>query len=176
MIKFETHTVRKIYVEDAKGIHALMIANKERFKTYFPKTLDQNLTLEASLKFTQEKTTLFAAKEEFLFVIKKNYTDQILGLIYIKELDWAKRQGEFAYCIDAYSQRKGIISNSIYKLAAYAFDKLGLKTLQIIVHKDNRASVKVAEKCNFSWQKTLLKEYTPPNESPLDMELYELYQ
>jgi len=176
MIKFETHTVRKIYVEDAKGIHALMIANKERFKTYFPKTLDQNLTLEASLKFTQEKTTLFAAKEEFLFVIKKNYTDQILGLIYIKELDWTKRQGEFAYCIDANFQGKGLISKAVKRLSEYAFKEFGLKTLQIIVHKDNKASAKVAEKCNFSWQKTLLKEFTPPNESPLDMELYELYQ
>ena len=45
---------------------------------------------------------------------------------------------------------------------------------QIIAHKTNIGSCKVAEKCGFEWKKTLLNEYTPPNESPLDMELYEL--
>lgn len=57
-----------------------------------------------------------------------------------------------------------------------SFDILGLETFQIILHKVNIASVKVAEKCKFTWQRTLINQYTPPNESPLDMGLYELYK
>lgn len=57
----------------------------------------------------------------------------------------------------------------------FAFDNLNLKTLQIIAHKTNLGSVKVAEKNGFIWKKTLLNEFTPTNEVPLDMELYELY-
>jgi len=175
VIEFDKYKIEKIRKQDAKELNQLMVLNKERFKTYFPKTLYQNLTLEASIKFTQEKTIQFATKEEFLFTVKELTYKQLIGLVFIKELDWTKGQGEFAYCIDADFQRKGIISSVIDKLVAYAFDNLGLKTLQIIVNKDNFGSVKVAEKCNFIWQKTLLKEFTPPNASPLDMELYELY-
>ena len=36
------------------------------------------------------------------------------------------------------------------------------------------ASIRVAEKTGFIWKKTLQQEYTPPGESTLDMELYEL--
>ena len=51
-----------------------------------------------------------------------------------------------------------------------------LKTLQIITHKDNLPSVNVAWTNDFKWVKTLKNEFTPTNEKPLDMELYELYK
>ena len=66
------------------------------------------------------------------------------------------------------------MSSVVKALSIHAFSKLELEVLQIIVHKSNIGSIKVAEKCNFVWRKTLLKSYTPPNEAPLDMELYEL--
>ncbi len=56
----------------------------------------------------------------------------------------------------------------------YAFDNLGLKTLQIIAHKDNLGSMKVALKNDFKWQRTLENEFAPAGGDPLDMELYEL--
>ncbi len=176
MIQFKTYTVREVLLEDAKAINTLMIANKERFSTYFPQTLKQNLSFEASKKFTLKKVEQFKAKKEFLFIIKMNDDNQVLGLIYIKDLNWDKKQGEFAYCIDANFHGKGLISTAVERLSEYAFKDLGLETLQIIVYKNNIASVKVAKKCNFIWQKTLAKEFTPENGHPLDMELYELYK
>ena len=80
-----------------------------------------------------------------------------------------------AYCIGYQYEGKGWMSNSIKALSKYAIDILGLRTLQIIAHKTNVGSIKVAENNGFSWQKTLIKEHTPPGEEALDMELYELY-
>jgi ribosomal-protein-alanine N-acetyltransferase len=60
------------------------------------------------------------------------------------------------------------------QLAKFATEELKLTTLQIIAHKSNIGSCKVAEKNNFIWQRTLLNEFTPINELPLNMELYEL--
>ena len=50
-----------------------------------------------------------------------------------------------------------------------------MKTLQIIAHKTNIGSIKVAENNGFIWQRTLQNEFTPTDGEPLDMELYELY-
>lgn len=160
---------------DALGICNLMVTNAERFKRFFPKTLEQNLTLELSQVFTVKKIKECTAKEEFLYTIKERETSQVIGLIYIKELDWKKKQGEFAYCIDANYEGKGLTSKIVKELSRHAFINLGLETLQIIAHKTNLGSIKVAEKCDYIWQRTLFKVFTPPNESPLDMELYELY-
>ena len=47
-------------------------------------------------------------------------------------------------------------------------------SLQIITHKTNPRSCKVAEKNGFQWKHTLINKFTPPNGKPMNMELYEL--
>lgn len=170
----DNYIISKITKDDAFGIHELMCANKKRFKRFLPKTLEANSTLEKSKIFSLLKVKSIEIKEEYLFVLKK--LNKTIGLIYLKELDWHKKQGEFAYCIGSGHKGKGLICKAVKELSQYAFAEMGLEVLQIIVYKGNIASVKVAENSGFLWQKTLLKGFTPPNESPLDMELYELYK
>ena len=97
-------------------------------------------------------------------------------VVYIKEVDWIKKQGEFAYAIDYNVEGKGLTTEAIKRLSEYAFESLGLETLQIIVHKSNIGSLKIAKNNNFTWIKTLNSEFTPHGEEPLNMELYELYK
>ena len=165
-----------IHPKDGWNVCNFAVANEDRLKRFFPKTLEQNLTPDLSNIFVVKKTKQFETKEEFLFTLRKNESNELVGLVYIKEVDWTTKQGEFAYCIDYTVEGKGLMTESIRQLSDYAFDTLGLKTLQIISHKTNIASVKVAENTNFSWIKTLKSEFTPPGEAPLNMELYELYK
>jgi len=173
--QFNGFEINPIHEEDIWKICDLMVANADRFKDYFPGTLAQNLNPTLSKLFVETKVKQFANKEEFLFTLKHSETRELGGLIYIKELDWDKKQGEFAYCIGYNLEGQGLTSKAIDVLSKHAFTKLGLETLQIIVHKNNLPSVNVAIKNNFEWQKTLINEFTPPNKEPLDMELYELY-
>ncbi len=173
---FNGFHIDSIKLEDSKTINMLMVSNADRFKRYFPGTLAQNLTEKLSKTFANTKVNQFLDKEEYLFTIKEDVNQNVIGLVYIKELDWIKKQGEFAYCIDSDYGGKGLISKSVKALSNYAFESLGLETLQIIVHKDNVPSIKVALKNDFKWIKTLLNEFTPTGEHPLDMELYELYK
>ena len=170
----DRYIIDTIHKVDAGNLSKLMSSNYERFYRYFPKTLEQNLSEKASKIFIEQKISEFDARSEFLFTLRDK--ENVIGLIYIKELDWSKKQGEFAYCIGARYTGKGLISKSITLLSTYAFNNLGLEVLQIMVHKDNVPSVGVAKNGGFIWQKTISKSYSPPNEEPLDMELYELYK
>lgn len=174
--QFNGFEINPIQSKDAWGICNLVVANEDRFKLYFPKTLEQNLTPSLSELFVKNKVKRFENKEEFLFTLKEQKNNTVAGLIYIKELNWTTKQGEFAYCIGYPYKGKGLTSKAIKTLSDYAFKMLGLKTLQIIVFKTNIGSVKVAENNGFKWIKTLEKAYTPPGHNPLDMELYELYK
>ena len=151
-----------------------MTINSDRLKRFFPITLQQNLTPDLSNYFVAEKVKQFAKKEEFLFVLKDPQSRTVIGLFYIKELDWDKKQGEMAYCIGYQYKGKGYTTESVKVLSNYAFKELELTTLQIIAHKSNLESIRVAEKCGYLWKKTLPLAFSPPNENPLDMELYEL--
>lgn len=173
--QFDGYEVNEIHSGDTWKICDLMVANSDRLKRFFPNTLAQNLNPTLSKLFVDNKVKQFKNKEEFLFTLKHSETRSLVGMVYIKELDWKKNQGEFAYCIDYNCEGKGLISKAVIALSDYAFKILGLEIFQIIVHKDNVASVKVAEKCEYEWIKTLKNEFTPVGEQPLDMELYEKY-
>lgn len=175
LLNFKTCYIEPIQIKDAWKVCDFNVANEDRLKRYFPKTLEQNLTPDLSKVFVEKMVKQFHLKEVFLFTIKEKETNNLIGLVYIKELDWVKQQGEFAYCIGYPFERKGIMTTAIQQLSDHAFETLDLKTLQIIVHKSNKGSVRVAENCNFTWIKTLQNEFTPTGENPLSMELYELY-
>lgn len=174
-VQFDGFEINPVHHGDAWKICDLMVTNADRFKRYFPKTLEQNLSPTLSQLFVEKKVKQFENKEEFLFTLKHSETRKLAGLIYIKELDWDKKQGEFAYCIDYTFKGQGLMSKAIEQLSKHAFEGLGLEILQIIVNKDNLGSVEVATTNGFEWQQTNLKGFTPPGEQPLDMELYELY-
>lgn len=173
--QFDTFEINPIHEGDAWKVCDLCVSNSDRLKRYFPKTLEQNLNPTLSQLFVEKMVKEFENREVFLFTLKHSKTRELAGLIYIKELDWDKKQGEFAYCIGYTFEGQGLTSKAVSALSKYAFNDLGLETLQIISHKENLGSVKVAINNDFEWQKTLINEFTPTGEQPLDMELYELY-
>jgi len=174
IIEFDEYQINPIHSGDAWKICNFMVANAERLKRYFPSTLAQNLNPTLSQLFVETKVKQFEKKEEFVFTLKHSETRTLVGIIYIKELDWEKNQGEFAYCIGYDVEGQGLTSKAISALSNYAFEILGLEILQIISHKDNLSSVGVAKKCKYRWIKTLKNGFTPPGEESLDMELYQL--
>ncbi|MDY7395201.1 GNAT family N-acetyltransferase [Aureibaculum sp. 2210JD6-5] len=170
--QFDGFEINPIHSGDAWKLCDFIVTNTDRLKRFFPKTLEQNLNPTLSQLFVEKKVKQFENKEEFLFTLKHSETRELAGIIYIKELDWKIHQAEFGYCIGYPFEGKGLTSKAVKILSNYAFETFGLKNFQIIAHKDNIASVKVAEKCGFSWTKTLKNEFTPTGEEPLDMELY----
>ena len=174
MIHFDSFYIDYLNKDDAKSLSEMMQFNHESFKRYFPITLSKNKSIEESLKFIVEKNIQIIDKTEFTFLIKEKVNLIVVGMIIIKKIDWNIKQGELAYCISSEFENKGLMSKSIGLISKYGFEVLGFKKFQIIVHRLNLGSLKVAQNNGFVWQKTLLNEYTPPNESPLDMELYEL--
>ncbi|MRX64209.1 GNAT family N-acetyltransferase [Maribacter luteus] len=174
LFDFGNYYIEPIAANDAWKLCDFVVSNAERLKRYFPKTLEQNLNPTLSQVFVDKKIKQYSGKEEFLFKLKEKENRTIIGLVYIKETDWNNKRAELAYCIGYQHEGKGYITQSIKALSAYAFEHLGLLSLQIIAHKTNLGSVKVARNNGYTWQKTLPKEHTPPGEEALDMELYVL--
>ncbi len=172
--QFDGFEINPIHNGDAWKVCNLIVANTDRLKRFFPKTLEQNLNPTLSQLFVEKKVKQFLNKDEFLFTLKYSKTRELAGLIYIKELNWDEKQGEFAYCIGYTFKGKKLITKAIHILSNYAFNELKLKRLQIIVHKENISSINVALANNFKWMTTLKNKFTPIGEQPLDMELYEL--
>lgn len=168
--------ISPIQEKDAWRLCDFMVANSERFKNDFPGTLKQNLNPTLSILFVQEKTRQFNTGEEYLFTVKEKEHKTIIGLLYLKELQKKKGQGELAYCIGYEHEGKGLTTRFINHIISWAFESLGLHTLQIIAHKNNKGSTRIADKLGFSWQATLPEAHKRYDGSMVDMELYEKYR
>lgn len=168
--------IAPIQEKDAWRICDFMVANSERFKNDFPGTLKQNLNPTLSTLFVQEKTRQFNAGEEYLFTVKEEEYRTIMGLIYLKELQKKEGQGELAYCIGYEYEGKGLTTFFLNQIIPWAFQDIGLDTLQIIAHIDNKGSTCIAEKLDFSWKKSLPDAHTRFDGSTITMELYEKYR
>lgn len=167
-------SISYLQLDDALQLNKLLVSNTERFIRYLPKTLASNRTLESTRSYILKKIESARNDEEFLFVIKDKYGYNIIGLIILKNIDWKTSQGEFAYCIGKLFEGRGLMTEAIKASTKFAIENLGLSTIQILAHKSNLSSVNVALNSGFEWKATLKKEFTPLNEAPLDMELYEL--
>ena len=173
MIITEKLIIDKLKARDANELHLFIMDNAERFRRFFPVTLSSNATVEKSVAYIEVKEKEIQQKVNFTFAIREIESQKIIGLIIIKKIDWTIRIGELAYCIGSDFEGKGLVTKAVKAISDFAYNELDLKTLQIIAHKTNLGSVKVAQNSSFIWKKTLLNEFTPTNELPLDMELYE---
>jgi [ribosomal protein S5]-alanine N-acetyltransferase len=167
-------SIDKLKPIDAEQLHRFMIENTERLKKFFPVMLSSNETLEKSIEYIKNKEKEIQLKVNYTFAIREIDSQKIIGLIIIKKIDWTNKIGEFAYCIGNTFEGKGLVSKAVKAVLKFANNVLELNTLQIIAHKTNLARIKVARNNGFIWERTLIAEFTPTNELPLDMELFEL--
>ena len=170
----EAFYIERLQPSDALHLNKLLVSNNERLKRFLPKTLAANRTFESSKTYIKDKLRHMENQTEYVYTIKDKPSKNIAGLLILKNLDWQLKKGEFAYCIGEDFEGKGWMSEAVKMYSEFALKQLKLKTLQIIVHKNNVASLKVAENSGYLWKSTLINEFTPLNEKPLNMELYEL--
>lgn len=105
---FDTYSIHPIQEKDAWKLCDFAVANEDRLKRYFPKTLAQNLTPDLASYFTKKKTTQFRLNEEFLFTIKEQNSNALVGLVYIKELDWKKSKVNLLTLLAILSKEKAL--------------------------------------------------------------------
>lgn len=171
--EFDHYYIDPIHEKYAWRLCDFCVINDQRLRRYFPKTLEQNLSPDLSKYFVERKVREFQDEQEFLFVMKEKESHTLIGIIFVKELDWNLRQAELAYAIGYQLEGKGYMTEAVGAISNWAFEALQLKTLRILVHHSNIASIRVAEKCGYLWKGILKGAHTPPGEPPLDMQLYE---
>jgi RimJ/RimL family protein N-acetyltransferase len=75
--------------------------------------------------------------------------DRLLGSFSLMELDLEPGYGEIGYWVAAEARGRGVATRGVRLLADWAREELGLTTIDVLPHKDNAASRRVAEKAGF---------------------------
>ncbi len=74
---------------------------------------------------------------------------RLLGSFGVMELDREPGYGEIGYWVAAEARGRGIATRAVRTLTRWAQDELGLTRIEILPHKDNLPSRRVAEKAGY---------------------------
>lgn len=130
----------------------LVSINQIRLADSFPILLSKTKSIDSTKHFLESRTHEWEEGSIFGFMIKLTVTDEIIGYLTVKSVNWTSRIAEIAYFIDKNHEGLGYISESVKKLVEWCFMVLDLKKLYVRIIPGNEASKQVAIRNGFKWK------------------------
>jgi RimJ/RimL family protein N-acetyltransferase len=76
--------------------------------------------------------------------------DRLIGTVALMEIDRERGSAEIGYWTAASARGRGAATRAVALLRDWAHAELGLTTIEILPHRDNRPSQRVAERAGFT--------------------------
>jgi [ribosomal protein S5]-alanine N-acetyltransferase len=148
MLKGKSITLRPVRETDIDQLYAYHIDIDNR-GDYFPRGI---LSQPAFRKQFEENG--FWSKEDGMLVIVSP-GDEILGHIeFFKTVNYLDEY-ELSYQLYAPEHRgKGVTTEAVHLLVRYLFETKRVNRIRLVIHPENRASRRLAEKCGFKHEGT----------------------
>lgn len=89
---------------------------------------------------------------DFVFIIEETHDlHKPVGQISLYDIDWDRRWAAYGRLLigEPAATRRGLATEATQLLLAYAFDHLGLETLQLEVRQNNLIAIGLYQKCGF---------------------------
>jgi RimJ/RimL family protein N-acetyltransferase len=93
---------------------------------------------------------------------------ELLGSMSVRIASWADLRGQLGYLVGAHARGRGVMPRAIRLASSWCFTKLGLERVEILVHPENEASQRAAEKAGFK-REGVLRSYTRVKAERFDM-------
>jgi RimJ/RimL family protein N-acetyltransferase len=90
-----------------------------------------------------------AAEGRAINLLAVDEEDRLLGSFGLMELDREPGYGEIGYWVAAEARGRGVATRAVRLLADWAREELRLTRIEVLPHKDNLPSRRVAEKAGF---------------------------
>jgi RimJ/RimL family protein N-acetyltransferase len=103
---------------------------------------------DAEAFFARSAEELEAGKSVHVLAVDAQ-DDRLLGSFSVMELDLEPGHGEIGYWVAAEARGRGIATRAVRLLAEWAREELGLTKIDVLPHKENAPSRRVAEKAGF---------------------------
>ncbi len=132
--------------QDSKDFFQLMEKNKSHLAHFMPRMRENN-SIESTTKVIQIFLKQVSDNNGFRAGIL--YEDTLVGIIGFKYIDWINFKTEIMYWVDKDYLGKGITTQCVKKLMDIAFNEYKLNKVIIKSSVDNKASIRIAEKCGL---------------------------
>jgi ribosomal-protein-serine acetyltransferase len=153
---WKTDRIENILPEE---FYKLIDKNKNHIGKTFPVTLANSDSLEKAQNFIKASIEKEKNKEGFHFYARDIKTNNLIGYLCVKTIDYRISKCEFGYFSDEDYQGKGITSKMVSDALDFCFNELMLNKVFICTSEINVASQRIALKHNFKQEGILRDEF-----------------
>ncbi len=155
----ERAILKSFTVSDSQALYNLIQQNKDRLIDSFPITLDNTSNETVTGYFIQKKNADWEERISFAFGMRESQSNQLIGYINIKNIDWVIPRAELAYFIDSGFEGRGLMKEALNKIIEFCFEELKMYRLFLRVMTSNESSYKIAEGLGFIREGILRKDH-----------------
>ena len=137
----------------------LIDKNKNHIGKTFPVTLANSDSLKKAEDFLAVSLDKEKNNEGFYFYARDNKTNDLIGYLCVKSIDYRISKCELGYFVDEDYQGKGITSKMVSDALDFCFKELMLNKVFICTSEINLASQRIALKHNFKQEGILRDEF-----------------
>jgi len=139
--------------------YKLIDKNKNHIWKTFPVTLANSDSLSKTVDFLTVSLDKEKNKEGFYFYARDRKTNDLIGYLCVKTIDYRISKCELGYFVDEDFQGKGITSKMVSEALEFCFNELMLNKVFICTSEINFGSQRIALKHNFKQEGILRDEF-----------------
>jgi RimJ/RimL family protein N-acetyltransferase len=115
-------------------------------------------SLQACELYCRNAQANFVARKDLTFLLLEKSSGEMVGGAGLHRIEWATPKAEVGYWVRTSRCGNGFIREAVTALTAYAFTQLRAVRVELITDEANRASRKVADRCQFNLEGVLHHE------------------
>lgn len=158
--------------KDHEPFYHLIQNNLERLADFFAGTVRRTTTLQDTKAYCVEIEQRIIDKTYFPYLIIETRTENLVGLIDLKNIDWSIPKGELGAFIDKDHEGRGIITHYGRVLIDQIVSEHHFKKLFCRASPRNTRSIQVIERIGFEFEGTLKRDYKTTQGELVDLNYY----
>jgi ribosomal-protein-serine acetyltransferase len=158
-MSFTDWKIDRIEQVSPEEFYKLIDKNRIHIGNTFPVTLANSDSLSKTEDFLAVSLEKEKNKEGFYFYARDLKTNDLIGYLYVKTIDYRISKCEFGYFADEDFQGKGITSKMVSDALEFCFNELMMNKVFIRTSEINFASQQIALKHNFKQEGILRDEF-----------------
>jgi len=171
-MKFDNYKIALLKPSHSNEFFKLIDDNRSRLEDFFAGTVSKTRTLEDTIEYCKVIEQRVKDKSYFPFIITENQTNNFVGLVDVKNIDWNVPKAELGYFIDGTYEGKGIITRATKLVVDYIIETHNFKKLLCRAGSKNLGSISVILKNGFQLEGTIRKDYRTTKGEIVDLNYY----
>jgi len=169
---FEHFKIDLLQANEGEAFFRLIEENRERLEDFFAGTVSNCKTLEDTIAYCEQIQKRIQAKSYFPYMITDLNTNDFVGLVDVKNIDWNVPKAELGSFIDSNYEGKGIVSKASHIMVDHIVKEYNFIKLLCRANSRNKGSIAVILKNGFELEGTIRKDYRTTKGEIVDLNYY----